>query len=207
MSGFDNGTIQGGIYAQAKQYGSILRGFGPPVPQAGVIGDLYIDNLTFQMFEKREVNGVDDWGHYLFVIPSLYQTTLKWFGPGSPNNEIGIVNDYYMQWAGYPNYGMQPIIWGPRGYTSWPENGDGPGTIISGSGVLQIGLLSEGATLTDTQLTQLIAIGLLSEYVLPFPVTANSGDPVLQLGLQTSGTLVTVSINALYTAEDEHAVS
>jgi hypothetical protein len=203
MSGFDTGMAGTSIPFMAKQFGPILRGFGPPVPQAGVVGDLYIDNLTFQMFEKREINGLDDWGHYLFIIPSPYTTTLKWFGPNGPNNNIGIVGDYFLQWAGYPNYGMQPLIWGPKTWTGWPENGDGPGTIISGSDVLPIGLLSEGAPLTDTQLTQLIAEGLLSEYIIPFPVTANSGDPVLELGLQSSGTLVTVTINSIYTAEDE----
>ncbi len=206
MSGFDNGSMQSGIYAQAKQFGSILRGFGPPVPQAGVTGDLYIDNTTFELFEKREINGLDDWGHYLWVVPALYHTTLKWFGPNGPSNEIGIVGDYFLQWAGYPNYGMIPLIWGPKTWTGWPENGDGPGTVIVGSNVLPIGLLSEGAPLTDTQLSRLIAVGLLSEYIIPVPVTANPGDPVLELGLQSSGDLVTVTINNLYTAEDEKAL-
>ncbi len=207
MAGFDNGTMQGGIYAQAKQFGSILRGFGPPVPQAGVTGDLYIDNVTFQLFEKREINGLDDWGHYLWIVPTLYHTTLKWFGPNGPNNDIGIVGDYFLQWAGYPNYGMQPLIWGPKAWSGWPENGDGPGTVIVGNTVLPIGLLSEGAPLTDVQPSRLIAIGLLSEYIIPVPVTAAAGDPVLELGLQSSGDLISVTVNSLYTAEDELSLS
>ncbi len=207
MSGFDTGDGNSGIIFRGKQHGSILRGFGPPVPQAGVTGDIYIDNVTFQLFEKREVEGLDDWGHYLFTVPSLYQTRLKWFGASPPSAQIGVVGDYFLQWAGYPNYGMQPIIWGPRTFTDWPENGDGPGTIIVVCDtVLPIGLLSEGTPLTDLQRTQLIAEGLLSEYVIPLSVTADCGETLLEVGLQTSGELVAVTLNALYTAEDEHEI-
>ena len=49
MAGFDNGTLQSGIYFQTKQLGSILRGFGPPVPQAGVVGDVFIDVQTWYL--------------------------------------------------------------------------------------------------------------------------------------------------------------
>jgi hypothetical protein len=64
MSGFDNGTLQSGVYFQAKQFGAILRGLGPPVEQAGVVGDLYIDAQTFQFFNKRSTDAggdVDPW--------------------------------------------------------------------------------------------------------------------------------------------------
>lgn len=123
MSGFDNGTTQGGIYFQAKQFGSILRGNGPPVPQAGVVGDLYIDALTFQLFNKRstDANGdVDPWGHYLFVVPVPYQTRLKWFSATPPTNDIGIDGDYCALWGGYPNYGLQLSIYGPKAAGAWP---------------------------------------------------------------------------------------
>jgi hypothetical protein len=207
LSGFDTGLPGTSIPFMAKQFGPILRGFGPPVPQAGVVGELYIDNVTFYLYEKREINGIDAWGHYLWLVPTAYHTTLKWFGPNGPNNEIGVVGDYFLQWAGYPNYGMQPLIWGPKTWTGWPENGDGPGTVIVGNTVLPIGLLSEGAPLNDVQPTRLTAVGLLSEYIIPVPVTANSGDPVLELGLQSSGTLVEVGVNPLYTAIDEKELS
>lgn len=123
MSGFDNGTIQGGVYFQAKQFGSILRGFGPPVPQAGVVGDLYVDAQTFQIFTKRSTDSaadVDPWGHYLFVIPATYQTRLKWFVPSAPTKDIGIDGDYCLLWGGYPNYGLQPSIFGPKAAGVWP---------------------------------------------------------------------------------------
>jgi hypothetical protein len=125
MSGFDNGTMQGGIFAQTKQFGSILRGFGPPVPQAGVVGDLYIDVQTWQLFNKRTTqvgSGVDPWGHYLFVVPLTYQARLKWFSSSAPTNDIGIDGDYCALWGGYPNYGLQLSIFGPKAAGVWPVN-------------------------------------------------------------------------------------
>jgi len=206
MSGFDNGTSQG-LVSIAKQFGSILRGFGPPVPEAGVVGDCYIDTQSWRFYAKRQVQGLDDWGHFLFVVPPLYRTSLKFFGTTAPDDSVGVPGDYYLLWAGFDNYGMQPVIWGPRQWTGWPENGDGPGTVVTnGANVLQIGIADEGPAVLDKAPSQLIQVGLLAEYVVPIPVTANDGDPVLQLGLQTSGQLVEVDLNPLYTAEDEHAV-
>lgn len=125
MSGFDNGTLQSGIFAQTKQFGSVLRGFGPPVPQAGVVGDLYIDVQSFQIFYKRSTDSgsaVDPWGHYLFVVPVTYQTRLKWFVPSAPTNDIGTNGDYCLLWGGYPNYGLQPSIFGPKAAGAWPAS-------------------------------------------------------------------------------------
>lgn len=123
MSGFDNGSLQGGIASQVKQLGSIIRGLGPPVPQAGVIGDLYIDVQTWQLYNKRSTDAsgdVDPWGHYLFVVPSTYQAQLKWFSAYPPTNDIGVNGDYCILWGGYPNYGMQPSIFGPKAAGAWP---------------------------------------------------------------------------------------
>jgi hypothetical protein len=211
MSGFDNGSLFGGISHQVKQHGSILRGYGPPVPQAGVVGDLYIDVVSWQLFEKRSPDSggdVDPWGHYLFVVPGLYRNSLKFFGESAPTNDLGVVGDYYMLWGGYPNYGLQPAIFGPKQWSGWPSNGDGPGTVIAtGYGaVIRAGLTSEGSSVTDKQLTQLIAAGLLAEFTIPAAVTANEGDSVGQVGLQSGPTLVSVTLNALYTAEDGHAI-
>ena len=122
MSGFDNGTMQGGVFFQAKQFGSVLRGFGPPVPQSGVVGDLYIDVQTWQIYTKRATNNVDPWGHYIFEVPVTYQTRLKWFLPSAPTRDIGMDGDYALLWAGYPNYGMQPTIYGPKAAGAWPAN-------------------------------------------------------------------------------------
>lgn len=206
MSGFC--TSRFGLDNIAKQYGSILRGFGPPVPKAGVLGDLYIDNLTFQLFEKRGVDGLDDWGHYLFVVPSTYRNSLKWFGPSRPSNTIGVPGDYFLQWAGYDNYGMQLSIFGPKLIIGWPENGDGGngGLIITVANVFPLGLVDEGPSLIDKMLTQLIAVGLLDEYIIPLSVTANPGEAVQPIGLPNTGTLVITALNPLYTVEDEHAL-
>lgn len=122
MAGFDNGTLQGGVFAQTKQFGSVLRGFGPPVPPAGVVGDLYIDVQTWQFFSKRSTNGdVDPWGHYLWLVPITYQARLKWYSAYAPTQDTGINGDYCLLWGGYPNYGMQPSIYGPKAAGAWPS--------------------------------------------------------------------------------------
>jgi hypothetical protein len=125
MSGFDNGTMQSGVYFQAKQFGNILRGNGPPVPQAGVVGDLYIDVAAWNLYSKRSTDSggdVDPWGHYLFAVPITYQPALKWFGTAAPTNDIGVNNDYYLLWAGFGNYGLNPVsIYGPKAAGVWPS--------------------------------------------------------------------------------------
>lgn len=122
MSGFDNGTIQGGVFSQTKQFGSVLRGFGPPVPQAGVVGDLYLDVQTWFLYNKRATDITDPWGRYLFLVPATYQATLKWFGSIPPMNDVGVNGDYFVLWGGYPNYGLQPSIYGPKAAGVWPAN-------------------------------------------------------------------------------------
>ena len=204
--------MQGGVFFQAKQFGSILRGFGPPVPQAGVVGDIYVDVQTWQLFSKRSNDSggdVDPWGHYIFVVPATYRTSLKWFNAYAPTDDVGIAGDYCLLWAGWTNYGLQPSIYGPKQATSWPENGNGPNTSIAVAGagtVLPIGLSDEGSAIADSSSTQLIVVGLLDEYILPVPVTANAGDPVTQLGLQSGPANIALALNALYTAEDSHAI-
>jgi len=212
MSGFDNGTMQGGVFFQAKQFGAIMRGLGPPVPQAGVLGDVYIDTQTWQLFSKRSSDAggdVDPWGHYLFIVPVTYRTALKWFSSYAPTDDIGIAGDYCLLWGGWSNYGMQPSIYGPKQATSWPENGNGPNVLIAVAGagtVLPIGLTGEGVAINESSSTQLLALGLVDEYVLGIPVTATAGSPVQQLGLQSGPAAVAVTLNTLYTAEDSHTV-
>lgn len=209
MSGFDNGTIQSGVFFQAKQFGSILRGFGPPVPEAGVVGDVYIDVQTWFLYSKRSTNNTDPWGHYLFQVPLAYRTQLKWFSAYAPTNDVGVAGDYCLLWGGWANYGLQPSLYGPKQAASWPENGVGLNTSIAAGGagtVLSVGLVDEGAALPYSLSTQLIVVGLLDEYILAVPVTANAGDPVLQIGLQSGPAAITVAINPLYTAEDNHGV-
>jgi hypothetical protein len=121
MAGFDNGTNQGGISSQMKQFGAILRGSGPPVPQAGVMGDLYIDVQTWFIYEKRATDETDPWGHYLFQVPATYQAGLKWFSAYAPDTTFGANNEYCLLWGGFPNYGLQPSIFGPYA-AGWPTN-------------------------------------------------------------------------------------
>lgn len=209
MSGFDNGTCQNGIYFQVKQFGAILRGLGPPVPQAGLIGDLYIDTQTWYLYNKRAVDGgnVDPWGHYLFQVPAPYRTGLKWFSAIAPDDGVGMVGDYCMLWGGYANYGMQPLLYGPKQSTGWPENGIGGSLpILAPGNVLPVGLLDEGAALPESSSTQLIMTGLLDEVIAPVPVLDAAGDLVSQIGLASGPAPITVVTNPLYTAQDEHSV-
>ena len=209
MGGFDNGSLQGGVFFQAKQFGSILRGFGPPAPQAGVMGDVYIDVQTWNLYNKRSQDDTDPWGHYLFVVPAPYRATLKWFNSYAPDDSIGVAGDYCLLWAGYSNYGMQPSVYGPKQATGWPENGNG-GTVliaaVNAGTVLPVGLLDEGAPIPYSTSTQLIVVGLTDEYILAVPVAANAGDPVTQQGLQSGPVAVPVTLNPLYTAIDEHGL-
>lgn len=122
MSGFDNGSLQGGVFDQAKRFGSILRGFGPPVPQAGVVGDLYLDVQTFFLYTKRGNDKTDPWGNYLFLVPATYQAQLKWFCSFAPPKSVGATGDYCLLWGGYPNYGLQLTVYGPYAGGAWPAN-------------------------------------------------------------------------------------
>jgi hypothetical protein len=122
MSGFDNGTLQGGVSAQVQQLGPILRGAGDPAPQAGVLGGLYIDVQTWNLFAKRTTQGLSPWGHYLFNVPVTYRAQLKWFSSIAPTNDIGVEGDYCLLWGGFANYGMQPSIFGPKVSNTWPNS-------------------------------------------------------------------------------------
>lgn len=122
MSGFDNGTLQGGIFAQTKQFGSVLRGNGDPLPGAGVVGDVYIDVQSWLLYVKRSNDKTSSWGNYLFAVPVTYQAALKWFSASQPSNDVGIDGDYCLMWGSYPNYGTQPSILGPKAAGVWPAN-------------------------------------------------------------------------------------
>jgi len=212
MPGFDNGTTQSGVYSQAKQFGSVLRGSGPPVPQAGVVGDLYLDTVSNQLYTKRSNDAggsVDPWGHYLFIVPPTYQAQLKWFGTTLPDDSVGITGDYCLSWAGFGNYGLNPIaLYGPKTAGNvWPQAGNGPDTTLNTGGVVfPLGLSDEGAQAAYSKSTQLIVAGLVDEYILPIPVANAAGTAIGQVGLQSIPAAVAVTLNFLYTAEDIHAL-
>lgn len=195
-------------FSLSKQYGSILRGLGPPVPSAGVLGDLYIDATAWGLYEKRGDSLTDPWGRYLFIVPVAYRTGLKYFGPSAPNDNVGLPGDYCLLWGGYANYGLEPSVYGPKQATSWPENGNG-GTlpILAPGTITPIGLLAEGAALPESNSTQLILTGLLNEVIAPIPVKASIGDLVQQIGMAAGpAPMAGVAVNPLYTAEDSHSV-
>ena len=209
MSGFDQGTSQGGVFAQTKQFGSILRGSGPPVPGAGVVGDLYIDVQTWFLYEKRSAEGIDPWGHYLFAVPAQYQSGLNWFSSSLPTNNFGANGDYCLLWAGFNNCGLQPSFCGPNVNGCWPESGDGPDLLLDPAYAgysLPAGELDEGAPIVFSNSWQLIVAGEDSEYVLSIPVPQIGNTPVLQRAEQSAPVVVPVALNPLYSAIDEHAV-
>lgn len=121
MSGFDNGTMHGGIAAQIQQFGAVLRGLGPPSPSMGVRGSFYMDTQAFELYLRR-ADGLDPWGHSLYTVPATYQARLKWFSSNKPTNDVGIDGDYCLLAGGYPNYGLQPSIYGPKAAGAWPAN-------------------------------------------------------------------------------------
>lgn len=209
MTGFDNGTLQSGVFAQTKQFGSVLRGFGPPVPTAGAVGDAYMDVQTGFFYVKRSNNDVDPWGDYLLQIPVAYQPALKWFSAYAPTNDFGVTGDYCIALAGYANYGTEPSLYGPKAAYGWSEIGEGPSVSIDpvyAGAVLSAGLTDEGAALPFSTSTQLVVIGLLDEYILALPVLDDAGTPVSQLGLPAGPVQVPMPLNPLYTANNEHTV-
>lgn len=209
MSGFDNGTSQGGVFAQAKQFGAILRGSGPPVPQAGVVGELYVDVQTYFLYEKRDAQATDPWGHYLFVVPEAYRAGLKWFSSYLPTNDIGVDGDYCLLWAGFDNYGVQPSICGPKAAGAWPESGTGPTLLLDPAYAgfsLPAGMTDEGLPIAFSASWQLVVAGLDTEYILAIPVSQLPNTPTDEVGLQAPPAVVPVAVNPLYSAVDKHAV-
>lgn len=211
MGGIDNGSLQGGIFAQAKLFGSILRGYGPPVPAAGVVGDLYLDTLTWFLYEKRSnpAQGDDPWGHYIFAVPAAYQPGLKWFSAAVPTNDLGVTGDYCLAWSGFGSYGAQPYVYGPKTANGWPENGDSSNNTMldpayAGS-TGSVGLVDESNTVAAfSSSTQLIVAGLANdEYVLSTPVAITGGTSVLRRGLRgNAAAMAGAVLNATFTATD-----
>lgn len=209
MAGFDNGTVHEGIFAQAKQFGSILRGNGPPVPATGVVGDLYLDVWSWLLYEKREAESADPWGHYLFPVDALYQSGLKWFGSFLPTNDVGVNGDYYLLWGGYNNYGLQPSICGPKASGCWPESGSGPDLLLAPAFAgfeLPVGVSDEGTSTAFGASWQLVVAGLSDEYVLAIPVSQLANTLAINAGLATPPAVAVVNVDPLYTAQDNHAV-
>lgn len=209
MSGFDSGTLQTGVYAQAKLFGSILRGKGPPVPAIGVVGDAYVDVQTNFLYQKRANNQIDPWGHHILKIADAYVNTLKWFSTFPPTNDFGVTGDYCIQLGGWANYGLEPSIYGPKQAYGWPEIGIGPDTqldpLYAGT-VLSAGLTDEGDELLFSNSTQIIVTGLDTEYILAIPTLLGAGAVVPQIGLQAGPVQVPMPLNPMYPATDTHMV-
>ena len=210
MSGIDNGTLQSGIRAQVKQFGAILRGLGPPAPQAGVVGDIYIDTQTNFLYAKRDAEGTDPWGNYLFQVPDAYVSTLKWFSATQPSNSIGIDTDYCLLWGGYSNYGVQPSVYGPKTDGCWPESGSGPIVLLDPTYAgfeIPTGLTDEGSQVAYDTSTQLVVTGLTDEFILAIPIAQLPNSPVTDEGLLfPPAHMVGVNVDPLYSATNSHAV-
>ena len=93
------------------------------MPSAGVVGDVYIDTQTWFLYVKRSNDKTSSWGNYLFAVPPTYQATLNFFlSSPRPGSLLGSDGDYCLLWGGYPNYGLQPSIIGPKAAGAWPTN-------------------------------------------------------------------------------------
>lgn len=210
MAGFDNGTLNNGVRAQTKQFGSVLRGLGPPAPQAGVVGDLYIDVQDWYLYGKRESESTDPWGHYLFQVPEAYRDTLKWFSASLPSSSVGVNGDYCLLWSGYSNYGALPSVYGPKVASNWPESGSGPNLLLDPAYAgyeLPTGLTDEGAPIAFSSSSQLVVAGLVDEYILAIPVAQIPNSTVTDEGLLSFPIyMVDVVLNPLYSAIDGHAI-
>lgn len=210
MSGFDNGTLHSGLSAQVKQAGSIIRGLGPPVPGAGVTGDVYLDTQTSFLYVKRDLDAAQPWGYYLFQVPATYVNTLKWFDDVLPSDDVGVPGDYALAWAGFGNYGLNPSVYGPKQATAWAEGGNGPQTQIDPNlaGVAwPLGIADEStASAAWSTSTQLIAVGVDTEYVLAIPLSPISGSFVFELGMQSQPAAMVTNLNPFYAATDSHGV-
>lgn len=86
------------------------------------MGDVYIDVQTWFLYVKRSNDQANPWGNYVFPVALVYQATLKWFSSSQPINSVGADGDYCLLWGGYPNYGLQPSILGPKAAGVWPAN-------------------------------------------------------------------------------------
>lgn len=199
-----------GIGSQVKQFGPILRGLGPPAPQAGVIGDLYIDTENWLLYGRRyNAISADPWGRYLWPVDEPYRSGLKWFSSYLPANDVGVDTDYCLLWSGFNNYGVQPSIYGPKDDGCWPESGDGPDLLLSpafAGYALPAGMSDEGTPIAYSASWQLVVAGLSEEYILAIPVSQLANTPVTGIGLQSAPIPLVVNLNPLYTATDTHPI-
>lgn len=209
MSGFDSGTVQNGVHAQARMFGAVVRGYGPPVPAFGAVGDVYMDVQTRFLYQKRAYSQIDPWGHYLYEVPEPYADTLKWFSTFAPSNDFGMPGDYCLQLGGWANYGLEISLYGPKAAYGWFELGSGPDTVIDPlyqKTALPVGLSDEGDAVAYSTSTQIIVGGLIDEYILAIPTLLDGGTTVPQLGLLSGPVQVSVPLNPLYSATDVHTV-
>lgn len=170
---------------------------------------MYLDTQTGFLFEKRDNEAIDPWGHHILTVPAAYVPTLKWFSAFPPTNDVGVPGDYCIAWAGFANYGIEPSLYGPKQTYGWPELGSGPDTIIDplyAADVLPVGLLDEGTTLAFSTSTQIIVTGLADEYILAIPTLLDADEEVLQIGLASGPTQTPMDINPAYTSIDVHTV-
>lgn len=210
MGGFDNGAAYGGgLFAQNKQFGAVLRGIGAPAPSSGSAGDVYVDTQSWLIYCKRQPEGSDPWGDYIFMLPATYRSGLKWFSSSPPTNDIGVNGDYCLLWGGYSNYGTQPSIYGPKVDGCWPEIGSGPDILLDpayAGYTLPVGLADEGDAIAYSASTQLIVTGLVDEYILAIPLTQLYNSPNTETGLDSLPASIVVNVNPLYTADSVHKV-
>lgn len=177
--------------------GLIMRGEGPPGPNIGYVGSIYIDNNSRQIYMKRFPFGhkANPWCNHFMTLPdnSVFYN-LKWFGASRPSNSLGVDGDHYLMWD-CDAYSLVPRVFGPKTDGRWPENAIGPEVCATTdlATVLSIGLEApDGSADTIDYAQALIHAGLIDETqyadITPFRCTTS-------IGLDTSGAELTGTLN------------
>lgn len=193
-----------GYHGLVQNSGAIMRGEGPPHPNRGHVGNVYIDTTTWFLYVRRFCDGAPTWGNWVFQVPTTIRYSVQWYCSGFPSDALGRPGDYAFVWD-CGTFSLVPHVFGPKTDT-WPEAGDGPAFDIDTSGFYAIGHLGEDTTLQAFPSQFIQAIGMLGEqgdvgdYIAPL----NSGQ-MIGLGSMGRDMMATLNPGAMSCEDDGNA--
>lgn len=106
--------------------GQIYQGSGQPSPSAGKMGSLYINIDTGDVYQKRRSGTVANWGNPLYAVPLALALVMKFFGDCEPNQDLGVVGDYYIRDIG----AQRPTLHGPKATETWVVDAPNTAAIV-----------------------------------------------------------------------------